>query len=107
MFQIQTEKIEEEIIKQGGAGLLKMYGITGGTLYLTPKRLILKPDERSVPISAIMLEEVTKARVFSMLGLIKNGMRIDSKKGSIVFFLEEKHDWIQKINEQVAKMKSG
>ena len=46
MFQIQTEQIKEQIVRQAFVSHLKFPGYAGGTLFLTSKRVLFRSNDK-------------------------------------------------------------
>lgn len=108
MFQIQTEHIKENIIKQGIVSHLKLPSYAGGILYLTDKRVFFKSNDKDFPDYNLNLPfgESFKVKKYSLLGLLKNAFTIGNNRKLNAFFTDERDDWINAIRTAQTNFKT-
>ena len=101
MFQIQTEQIKEPIIKQAIVSHLKFPGYAGGILFLTAKRVLFRSNDKEFKNYQLNFpfDENFYCKSFSLLGFVKNAIRIQNGNKFEVFFLENKKEWLNEINK--------
>jgi len=108
LFKVETTQIKEEILKQGLVSHMKLPNYCGGNLILTSNRIFFKsadPDFQQYQLNFPFSREF-KCKSFSLLGFIKNAIRIQNGNKIEVFFLEEKQEWLNAITEALSQNKN-
>jgi hypothetical protein len=97
---------DEEIAFQTPANHFKGVEGVGGKLYLTNKRLIFKSHKLNIQNHqlSISLTDVNRADGYKTLGVVNNGLAIDTKQNtSEKFVVEQVDEWLR----QLADRKNG
>lgn len=100
-MKIETQRIEEIIILKGLASYYTRGWFQSGEIYLTQARVYFKQINNNKNIF-IEKGKIKEAKVFSLLGLITNGIQIILHTGKRhYFFIDHKEVWVSEINKMI------
>jgi hypothetical protein len=94
---------DEKIAFQTPANHFKGVEGVGGKLYLTNKRLIFKSHKLNIQNHqlSISLTDVNSAGRYKTLGLVNNGLAIDTKQNmSEKFVVEQVDEWLRQLADR-------
>jgi len=100
-MKIEIKQIEERIILSDIATYYTGRWFDAGDIYLTASRIYFKQANNG---KNTFLEkgEIKEAKVFSLFGLITNGIQIIMHTGKRhYFFIEHKKLWVSEINKMI------
>jgi hypothetical protein len=91
----------ERLLKQGPANHFRGWEGVGGWLYLTDRRLLFRSHrfnvqrhELSIPLDAIL-----EARACATLGVVPNGLHVETARGAERFVVEGRAGWVKEIDQ--------
>lgn len=94
---------DKKILKEGAANHFKGVESVGGWLYLTTEELIFKSHNFNVQNhkTVILLSQITDIKASLTLGIVPNGLTITAKDSVEKFVVNNRKEWIKKINEAI------
>ena len=100
--KIQIEIREDEnIIKEGLANHKVKIESVGGKLFLTNKRLVFKSHKINIQkhIFELELSQINNCAKFKTIGIISNGLKINTNNKIEKFIVNKPNEWITQIEK--------
>lgn len=101
--------MEEQVIMEGKANIMKRLEGVGGTLYLTESTLIHKPHKFNVQSqeTSILLENIKEVEKKNDFLVLRNLIIVRTDDGiEYKFRVYKRDEWVQKMTESVEAAKS-
>ncbi len=108
MPQIETQRIQEKIVRREDVGHFSRPLFRDGILILTPNRLYYKvtDNQESTYSLDFLLDKISKVKIFSLLGFLKNCFIVEVDKTRHFFFNDNKKEWVYAIKNAIKKQET-